>query len=350
MTGLSVRGLTVQRGRRLVLEDVSFTAVSGGITAVLGPACAGKTSLLAAIAGLLPAERGAIFRGADDVAGLAPRKRGIGLLPPGSALPEARSTGAALSRLGGRRSGEVVAPVFQALDLGFTGTPPEKLSHGEQFLALAAARLFPSGDVLLVDEAGIGLDEPGIGRIIAHLRREVLGGRTVLMATRSSAIACLADHVVLLVRGQVVQAGAPSRVYDEPRCEVAARLTGGANIFQGRIRELRSGGFVWAAGGGGRFVQYADPDMPRPTLGADVTLCVRPERMALLAGNEIADNMVEGEVADVRCAGPTFDVWLNSTLGELRVAVPSWRPAYTPAPGQPARIGWPAHAGWLLSH
>jgi ABC-type Fe3+/spermidine/putrescine transport system ATPase subunit len=348
MTGLSVRGLTVQRGRRLVLEDVSFTAVGGGITALLGPAGGGKTSLLAAIAGLLPAERGAVFRGAEDISGLPPRKRGIGLLPPGSALPDARTTGASLSRLAGRRSGALAGSLLQALGLSFADSPPENLSHGEQFLALAAARLLPPGDVLLVDEAGAGLDEPGQGRVIDHLRREADKGRTVLIATRSPGLAGRADHQVLLVRGQVLQAGTPASVYGEPRCEVAARLTGEANIFQGRIRELRAGGFVWAAGGG-RFAHYADPDMPRPALGADVTLCLRPERMMLLAGNEIADNMVEGEVADVRSAGPYLDVRLRSALGDIYVAVPSWRPAYTPAPGQPARIGWPAHAGWLLT-
>jgi ABC-type Fe3+/spermidine/putrescine transport system ATPase subunit len=356
MTSLSVRGLTVPRGRRTVLEDVSFSAAPGAVTAILGGSEAGKTSLLAAIGGLLPTNRGAVLCDGVEVTALPPRRRGIGLLAPGTALPGGRSTGASIGRLAPRSGSAAVAAVLARLAPGFGNMPPgevplgkmptTQLSHGQALLALAAARLLQPGGVVLVDEAGMGLDDASLAGFAAALRQLAQGGRAVVVATRMARMALLADHLVLLADGRVIQAGTPASLYAEPGCETAASLTGPANILCGRIRELRGQGFVWT--GGGRFVQATEPDMPRPALGAEVTLCVRPERMLLLAGGEAAENMVEAEITDVRSGGALLQVWARTAIGDLVVSVPSWQPRFYPASGQQVRIGWTAGAGWVL--
>jgi ABC-type Fe3+/spermidine/putrescine transport system ATPase subunit len=346
MTALSVRGLTVLRARRTALEDVSFSAAAGAITAILGDSGAGKTSLLAAIAGLLPAERGAVFSDGADVTSLPPRRRGIGLLPPGTALPGARTVEAAVTRLAGRAGRDEAATLMATLAPDLAATPPETLSHGQAQLALAAARLLRPGAVLLIDEAGMGLDEPSRAAFAAHLRRLAQAGRAVVIATRDPAIARLSDHLVLLAGGRAIQAGTPASLYAEPCGAVAARLTGPANILAGRIRELRGQAFVWAAGA--RFLQAVEPDMPRPALGAEVTICLRPERLALLANDETADNLLDAEITDVRAAGPLLHVTARTALGDLLAAVPSWRPAFYPTPGQTLRLAWLPDAAWIL--
>ena len=261
MSGISVRGLTVERAGRLVLEDVSFSAPARAVTAVLGLAGAGKTSLLAAIAGLLPLVRGAVFRDGEDVTALAEGRRGMGFLTPGTILPQGRPLGAALRRLAGSRDRSGVENCIGQLGLShLAGRPAGVLSHGEQGLALTAARLGPADDVLLVDEAGMGLDEVARRNLLAMLRLSAAGGRLVLLATRSPAVALAADHLVLLGGGHVLQSGRPASVYAEPRCTASARLTGAANILTGVVRELRSGSFVWAAGS--RFVQAVSPRSP----------------------------------------------------------------------------------------
>jgi len=346
MTSLSVRGLTVLRGRRTVLEDVSFSASAGAVTTILAGAGAGKTTLLAAIAGLLPVERGAVVCGASDVTSFPPRRRGIGFLAPGSALPGGRSVAHAVGRLAGRGTKEDAAGLLASLSPILAERSPTQLSHGESLLALAAARLLQPGDIVLIDEACMGLDEAGRAGLVSHLRRVAQSGRTVILATRCPGIARQGDQLVLLAGGQVIQAGTPASVYAEPRSEAAARLTGDANIFAGRIRELRPQGFIWT--GGGRFLQAAEPDMPRPTLGAEVTLCLRPERIALLATHESADNMLDAEITDVRSAGPLLNVCTRTQLGDVLVASPSWRPIFYPAAGQHIRIAWAPDAGWVL--
>lgn len=346
MTQLSVRGLTVLRDRRTALEDVSFSAAAGAVTAVLGAAGSGKTSLLAAVAGLLPVERGAVFVGNEEVTGRRPGRRGVGLLAPGSGLPAARSTAASLRLVAARGARDGVAGVLERLGFGWGDVPPGRLSHGAGWLALAAARLLASGEVLLVDEAGVGLDAAARARFAAVLRAEAASGRTVVMACREPAMALAADHLVLLHEGRVVQAGTPASLYAEPRDVVAARLTGDANIFAGRIREIRGPHFIWA--NGGRFVQVADPGMPRPALGAEVTLMLRPERMALLLAGDVCDNAMEAEIEDVRSGGALLVVTAKTALGGVLVAAPSFAPRFYPAVGMAVRVGWGAEAGWVL--
>ena len=338
MTGLSVRGATVRRGKRLVLEDASFSAPAGTLTAVLGAAGAGKTSLLAAIAGLLKLERGTILCGGADVSRLPARTRGIGLLPPGSVLP-AGSVQDGLRRLAGRRGATLLGPVADGLGLApIAQAEAHALSHGQALLALNAARLTQPGAALLVDEAGAGLDADGQARLLACLRQRAAGGTAVLFATRSPALALAADHLVLLAGGHVLQAGPPARLYNEPRDAPCAQLTGPANILHGQVRELRAGAFVWSAGG--RFVQAATPDVPRPTLGSAVSLCLRPEALVTLADGAVADNTMAGVVTSVTPGDGHRLVGLDCGL---LAAVAGW-----PAVGQAMRFGWAAGASWVL--
>jgi ABC-type Fe3+/spermidine/putrescine transport system ATPase subunit len=346
MTSLSVRGLTVQRCRRTVLTDVSFSAAAGAITAILGGAGAGKTSLLAAIAGLLQPERGAVFAGNRDVTALSPRRRGIALLPPGSVLPPSRTTATALRRLVPRAPRGEATALLEALYPTLSETSPAHLSHGESQLALTAARLIPQGGILLIDEAGMALDDPARAAVVCHLRHAAQSGRTVVLATRCPAMALQADHLLLLADGQVLQAGTPASLYAEPRTEAAARLTGPANILTGRIRELRAHHFIWTSGA--RFFQSADTDMPRPVLGAEIKLCLRPERIALLDPSETADNTLAAEVTDLRSAGALLHVHARTQLGDLLIAPPSWRPNVYPATGQHIRLAWSPDAPWVL--
>lgn len=340
MSALSARGVTVARGGRLVVEDVSFTAPSGSVTCLLGTAGAGKTTLLAALAGLLKLERGAVFLGSAEVTRLSPRRRGVGLLPPGTALPDSVGVQAALRSVAGRANAASVAKRLDELGLRSLALHPVgELSHGQAALVLAAARLAPTGDALLMDEATAGLGDAEANAVMALLRREADGERAVLMATRSPGIALLAEHLVLLSEGRVLQAGPPDSLYAEPRDAVAARLTGAANILAGTVRELRAGGFIWAAGS--RHVQAVGADQPRPTLGSPVALCLRPERVALLREGEAADNLVEGVVVEARFLGGRVELAVRTSLGVVLATAPC-------AVGGAVRLGWAAEAASVM--
>jgi ABC-type Fe3+/spermidine/putrescine transport system ATPase subunit len=261
-------------------------------------------------------------------------------------LPAARTTAASLRRLAPRAVRAGAVTLLDSLSPVLAETPPLQLSHGQSQLALTAARLLPEGGILLIDEAGMALDDPARAALAAYLRNAAKSGRTVVLATRSPDVALQADHLVLLAEGQVLQAGTPASLYAEPCSATAARLTGPANIITGRIRELRPHHFIWASGA--RFLQSADPDMPRPTLGAEITVCLRPERIALLDPHETADNTLAAEITDVRAAGPLLHVHARTQLGDLLIAPPSWRPTFYPATGQHIRLAWSPDAPWVI--
>ena len=348
MTGLSLRGLTVERARRLVVEDVSFTAPAGQLTAVLGVRGAGKTTLLAAAAGLVPSVRGSVVLDGMDVTAARGRRRGVSMLAPGTVLGEAAAVADAVAATVPRRARPEVAGLLERLGLAdLSARRVRSLSHGEHFLALAAARLASGGSALLVDEAESGLGADDGARVIDWLLDTAKGGRTVVMATRDPAAAHVADHLVLLAGGRVLQAGTPASCYAEPKSAAAALLTGPANLLEGVVRERRPGGFIWTAAGQ-RFRQALTPEMAPPVLGRPLLCCLRPERVMLLDAPEQADNALGGTVTALRSSGGSLAVTVETVCGPLRMLVPAWPRPRGALLGEPVTIGWQAGAACSL--
>ena len=343
MTGLSVRGLTLAENVRVrpVVEDVSFSAQAGAVTAVLGLAGAGKTMLLAGIAGLRKPLRGAVFVNGADVTAVRTEKRGVALLAPGADLGGDRTLAAALRRIAGRKSAGAAADLLQTFGLSAAAeTRVAALTHGQGFAALTAARLAGGGDVLLVDDAGTGLDAEARAALQAWLWGQAADGRTVVIATRDVALALAADALVLLHQGQVLQSGSPASVYAEPRDLTAARLTGPLNLLHGVVRQKISGGFVWA-GGGRKFSQQG----AGPALGGDVALGLRPEQI-FLAADGAPGNTVSGTITRLVCLGGRTESWADTALGVLRMHSPG--PAML-RQGQVVTLAWDAASPCSLS-
>ena len=353
MSGLSLRGLTVERARRLVVEDLSFTAPAGQVTAVLGARGSGKTSLLAAAAGLIPAVRGSVVMAGADVTKASPRRRGVAMLAPGTVLGEAATLGDAVTAAAPRKARSAMAALLEQLGLSAIAQRRLRtLSHGEHFAALAAARLGASqtaadSGALLVDEAEVGLDTADRTRVMEALRALARDGRTIVFATRDPAAAHGADHLVVLAEGRVLQAGTPASCYAEPKSAAVALLTGAANILEGTVRERRPGGFIWTAAGQ-RFKQAVTAETPPPALGGQLVCCLRPERLMLLAAADQADNALGGTVTRLRSSGGSLGLAVETVCGPLEVLVPAWPRPRDIAVGGAVTIGWQSGAASLL--
>ena len=352
-SALSIRGLTVERGRRMVLEDVAFTAQPGAITAVLGEAGSGKTSLLAAIAGLIKPVRGAVLVGGADVTRMRPSRRGIVMLPPGTALRADLPIEAAIMRPWAARFGRAAAGRAAAgraagamQQVGLEDAAAVRMgeaTHGQAFAALAAARAAPDARMLLVDEAGTGLGRQRRDALMAWLRARAAAGGTVLIATRCEEMALEADHLILLRRGCVLQAGEPCTVHAEPRDEAAAMLTGRTNVLRGVVRQKLPGGFIWVEAGA-RFTQADHPSQSPPALGAPVVFCLRPAQ--LVVGVGAAANRIVGVVAATICRGDRTELRCATGLGTL-CALATEPARYRP--GMPVELGWGAEAAFVLA-
>jgi putative ABC transport system ATP-binding protein len=205
-----------------VLRDVSLEAPAGAVTAVVGPAGAGKTSLLHILAGLDRPTAGTVvldgrpLRGLDDIELTRVRRDRIGLLlPAASVLPTITvRENVALPLLIARRppAPETVEALLERVGLtDQRDYRPGQLTAAERQRAALARALVGSPTVLLADEPTGDLDPEQGARLLMLLRDiAVEDGITVILFTRDiDDAAGVADQIVTLDSGRVVAPAAP---------------------------------------------------------------------------------------------------------------------------------------------
>lgn len=349
---VSLRDLTVRQGKVIRLDDISLTVRPGEVMCLLGRAGAGKSLLLATFAGRIKPLTGTMLVDGRTLKRPSGLKRLASL--SGGVRPPGRNAGAAVRKLAHLRRREAVATVpvvLEQLGLGEqAGSRPRTLSPGGQAALCLAGILLRRMRLLLIDDETLaGLDEPMRLALPQLLRDAASDGRAVIFATRDARLALsLADRVVLLEQGRIVQDGTPQTLYERPYDARAARLLGPANLMAGLVREARQGGFIWS-GGGERFVQYLQDEEARPRLGTTVTLCLRPERMILLEPGADADNRLAGTVTEAGGAGSALRLRVATGLGEVTVLTPAWRAGGLPQVGEAVTLAWASDAASMLS-
>lgn len=216
---VAVRNLSVAYERRPLFQDLSFDLAAGSITCLLGPSGVGKSTLLKAIAGLLPA--GGEVR-CDD--GIAPEARIAWMAQDALLLPWTDAVGNVT--LGARLRGEVAdearaVDLLSRLGLGQAlRLPPAKLSGGMRQRVALARTLYEDRPIVLMDEPFASLDALTRHRLQAEAVL-ALRGRTVLLVTHDPWEALRMSDRLLLLRGQPPRllaldapAGAPPREPD----------------------------------------------------------------------------------------------------------------------------------------
>ncbi len=198
-----------------------------GFTALLGRSGAGKTSLLKALAGLLPAA-------GPPWQDLPPQARPVGYVPQGAAIfPHLTVLQNAAYGARGRQRLAVAQALLDDLGIGHLASRPGgTISGGEaQRLALARA-LARAPRLLLLDEPSAALDAVTRDAVLMQLIG-IIGDRQIpaLAATHDFAVAGLADWVVLLAGGRIIQQGPPGPVFEAPATIEAAQLLGYQNFF-----------------------------------------------------------------------------------------------------------------------
>jgi molybdate transport system ATP-binding protein len=229
MTGVSVRALVESRG-----VDLEFDIAAGEVLAVLGPNGAGKSTALHVIAGLVQPDRGEVRVGqrvlTDTEARVAvpTHDRRVGLLLQDPLLfPHLSVTrNVAFAPRSSRAAAAHWLAEVDATELA--DRMPRQLSGGQaQRVALARA-LAADPDVLLLDEPLARLDV-GVATAMRKVLRRVLGrdGRSAVLITHDLIdVLTLADRVLVLEAGRIVETGLTSKVLAMPRSRFGARFAG----------------------------------------------------------------------------------------------------------------------------
>jgi len=312
------------RGRP-ALVDESFVAPEASFTAVLGPAGAGKTTTLRIIAGLDRPDSGRVVLRGQDLSGREPKDRDIAMILDNLALYPNKTGFENIAnplRVRGRDKAEIerrVQEIAHTLKIVHTlKRLPKTMSGGErQRIALGRA-LIRRPSLFLLDEPLSSLDAKLRIELRAELRRlQRERGSSFLMATPDfNEAMAIADTVVMLRKGRVVQIAAPQDLYDRPVDREAALFVGAPLI--NLVPASLDGAAVVTAGG-----RIARPrtfaGLPAPD-GAAFELGVRPENLALAAPDGAA---VRGELADIEPLGLKAALTVKNDVCELRVLTTS---------------------------
>jgi molybdate transport system ATP-binding protein len=233
---------------RLVVEhgtfrlDITLTAAPGDVVALLGPNGAGKTTALRALAGLVPLTGGHLRLDNAVLDRTPPESRPVGvvfqdylLFPHLSALDNV----AFGPRCHGASKAEARAQASEWLNrMGLaehTGAKPRRLSGGQaQRVALARA-LATHPRLLLLDEPLAALDARTRLEVRAQLRRHLAEFEAVAVLVTHDPLDAmvLADRLVVVEHGRVVQEGTPADIARHPRTDYIAQLVG-LNLYRGR--------------------------------------------------------------------------------------------------------------------
>ncbi len=318
---LRARGLDVTFGSTRALTAVDLTVNAGQVVALLGPSGSGKSTLLNVIAGLVPPSGGVLWlAGRPMTEGgrvVPPERRPVGMVFQNFALwphlTVLETVAYPMLRAGRSRADARRAATELLRRMGvdhLADRRPAELSGGEQQRTGLARALARDAQLYLLDEPTAHLD--------SHLRsaftetvldRQRESGAAVLYSTHDAAEAlALADRVVLLVGGRVVQVGRPQEVYSAPVSSAAAALTGRFSLLTGRVDAVQPGELKVELGG----VLVAARSMVSPPVGSSVSVLVRPDWV------ELSGPMV-GVVNGVAFRGPRTEYRVQGPAGTVLI-------------------------------
>lgn len=223
-------GVRVGYDRRVVCDDLNLTVPTGSYTAIIGPNACGKSTMLRAIARILPYRSGSILLDGEEISAIPTRALAtrLGLLPQTSLAPESIRVADLVAR--GRHPHQsmfdrwshtdevVVADAMEATGVsGLSGRLVDELSGGQRQRVWVAMVLAQQTPVLLLDEPTTFLDithQYGLLELFEILRRDLR--RTVVIVLHDlNQAARYASHLIVMKDGDVVTAGPPSEIITE---------------------------------------------------------------------------------------------------------------------------------------
>ena len=241
MVEVRVENVRKTYGKVEALKGATLNFASGAMTAILGPSGCGKTTLLRSIAGFIPIDEGRVLFGAEEVTHLPPQKRGTAMvfqnyaLWPHMTIFENVSYGLKLQKVPVAEIRRRVLKVLELVEIGNLSDvetrKPSALSGGQQQRVALARALVVEPKVLLMDEPLSNLDAKVRQRLRAELRRlQKQVGITAIYVTHDQEEAlALADTVVLMNQGRIIQTGTPQEIYLKPGTAFAAEFLGVSN-------------------------------------------------------------------------------------------------------------------------
>jgi iron(III) transport system ATP-binding protein len=335
---VTVERLVKSFGEVGAVRGIDFVVAPGSTVTLLGPSGCGKTTTLRCIAGLEVPTAGRITVGDQvvyDEAGvfIEPERRNIGMVFQSYAIWPHMTVGGNVSfpltiaGMAKRQAHEKTRAILELVGLGeLQERPASDLSGGQQQRVALARALVHEPRVVLLDEPLSNLDANLRERMRTELQllQARLGFTAIFVTHDQQEALSLSDHIVVMNKGLIEQAGTPLEVYQRPQTAFTARFLGCSNVFAGRIGSIREADAVTVEVSDGlrlsarwRSPEPARVDDPAMVAFRADRVVVRPSAGAAPAGGAERQNSFAGEVETAAFLGTCFDYTIRA--GSLQV-------------------------------
>ncbi len=303
MARIELRGLIKRYGKATIVHGIDLTIEEGEFVVLVGPSGCGKSTTLRMIAGLEEVSGGQVAIDGAVVNDMEPKDRNIAMVFQNYAIyphvTVAENIGFGLYRSTLSRQEKRARIEETARTLGLTDLldrRPAQLSGGQRQRVAIGRAMVRDPSAFLFDEPLSNLD----AQLRAQMRIEIkrlhhsLGATSVFVTHDQIEAMTMADRIVVMRDGRILQVGAPMELYDHPGDLFTARFIGSPtmNILPGQLDE---GGFALDAGG------RASPQIDRSTArGPRALLGVRPQDLTLDGGGDLR---LSGAVVAVETLG-----------------------------------------------
>ncbi len=292
------------------LRGIDLDIEDGDYLMILGPTGAGKTILLETIAGIYEPDRGKIYLDGEDITGISPRKRFLGMvyqdymLFPHLTVEENILFGLKARKVGRKEAAARAMKLANMLDVAhLMHRRPDTLSGGEQQRVAIARALAVEPKVLLLDEPLSALDPETRASLRDELRRirEMTDTIMVHVTHNLDEAFLLGNRMAIMNAGRIVQIGDIGEVFKKPNCRFVADFVGITNIYRGI--SSRDNGLFSIAVNGNRLLSVV------PVEG-DVYTTIRPESIMLSLDpiRSSARNTFKGRIARILDEGSVVKV------------------------------------------
>jgi ABC-type Fe3+/spermidine/putrescine transport system ATPase subunit len=313
-----------------LLQGVTFSVQADETVCLLGPSGSGKSTLLRIIAGLEEAESGRVLWDGEDQTGIPAHRREFGLMFQDYALFPHRNVAENIAfglRMQDWPKLEIQRRVEAALETihmqAFAGRKVTELSGGEQQRVALARALAPQPRLLMLDEPLGALDRTlreQLSRELRRILRETQIPAIYVTHDQEEAFA-IADRLLLLHNGVILQSGAPHEIYHHPRNVWVAQFFGLGNLVEGEVADHAP---LIIETPLGSMQANCEGDSPAP--GESATLLFRPAQARRAPGDgvntitgKVIDQVFQGEryrlTVHVNDAIPAFQVLLTEPVG-----------------------------------
>jgi len=235
VSAIEVKNLSRNYGDIDAVKDVSFTVPEKSFTVLLGPSGCGKSTILKMLSGLEQVSHGTINIGGSDVTETEASKRGVSMVFQSYALfphlnvKENIQFGLKVRKVPAEEREKKVKDAANVVGLtDLLDRKPANLSGGQRQRVALARSIVSEQSVCLMDEPLSNLDS----KLRAEMRDEIRDlqkrlGLTVVYVTHDQVEAMsMADQIILLKLGEIVQVGAPEEIYNSPNSVFSAQFIG----------------------------------------------------------------------------------------------------------------------------